>query len=302
MNRPPNPTVPVVFAALSVTGVVFAIVGGSNLGMAAFGLAVAVVAGVLAVASWRTTRAVTAARPASGALVAGPSRRCRGAHHDDRRRQHHRRGPRRMVAPDDAHPPRRHHDDRHRAHPRHRPPRDPPAAQRNQLTVRGWSPPDDGRPPRSERPCIACPDRRASSLPSSPWLFGCGDSGTNRPNTADIAADAETRSAPPWKAWRSRLARDTDRQRRRQRSASTSTRSSRCSTKPSRRARQRSATTSPPSPRPSIAYVVALADADYDLDVIFSTPEGTRLAEDTSHALTPDVVNHMTGPCGITLE
>ena len=29
-------------------------------------------------------------------------------------------------------------------------------------------------------------------------------------------------------------------------------------------------------------YVVALADADYDLDVIFSTPEGTRLAEDTS--------------------
>ena len=39
-----------------------------------------------------------------------------------------------------------------------------------------------------------------------------------------------------------------------------------------------------------------------DLDVIFSTAEGTRLAEDTSHALTPDVINHMTGPCGITLE
>ena len=33
--------------------------------MAAFGLAVAVVAGILAVASWRTTRAVTAVRPAS---------------------------------------------------------------------------------------------------------------------------------------------------------------------------------------------------------------------------------------------
>lgn len=49
-------------------------------------------------------------------------------------------------------------------------------------------------------------------------------------------------------------------------------------------------------------YVVALDDADYDLDTIFSTPEGTRLAEDTSHALTSDVMNHMTDPCGITLE
>ena len=65
MNRPPNPTVPVVFAALSVTGVVAAILGGSNLAMAGIGLAVAVVAGVLTVASWRTTRAVIAVRPAS---------------------------------------------------------------------------------------------------------------------------------------------------------------------------------------------------------------------------------------------
>ena len=65
MNRPPNPTVPVVFAALSVTGVVVALLGGSNLGIAGFGLAVAVVAGVLTLASWRRTRAVTAVRPAS---------------------------------------------------------------------------------------------------------------------------------------------------------------------------------------------------------------------------------------------
>ena len=65
MNRPPNPTVPVLFAALSVTGVVAAVVGGSNLGVAAFGLAVAVVAGVLAVAAWRTTRAVSAVNPTS---------------------------------------------------------------------------------------------------------------------------------------------------------------------------------------------------------------------------------------------
>jgi hypothetical protein len=65
MNRPPSATVPVVFAALSVTGVVAAILGGSNLAIAGFGLAVAVMAGILTVASWRTTRAVTAMRPAS---------------------------------------------------------------------------------------------------------------------------------------------------------------------------------------------------------------------------------------------
>lgn len=63
MDPPPNPTVPVVFAALSVTGVVFALVAGSNLGLAGFGLAVVVVAGALAAASWRHSRTVTAARP-----------------------------------------------------------------------------------------------------------------------------------------------------------------------------------------------------------------------------------------------
>ena len=75
MNRPPNPTVPVVFAALSVTGVLAAVLGGSNLQMVGFGLVVAVVAGVLAVASWRTTRTVMAERTASAhwwqALVGG---------------------------------------------------------------------------------------------------------------------------------------------------------------------------------------------------------------------------------------
>lgn len=65
MNRPPNPTVPVVFAALSVTGVLAAVLGGSNLGMVGFSLVVAVVAGGLAVASWRTTREATAVRPAN---------------------------------------------------------------------------------------------------------------------------------------------------------------------------------------------------------------------------------------------
>lgn len=48
-------------------------------------------------------------------------------------------------------------------------------------------------------------------------------------------------------------------------------------------------------------YVAALAAVDFDLDAIFSTPEGAQLAQDTSHALTPDIVNYMTGPCGISL-
>jgi len=65
MDRPPNPTVTVVFAAISVSGLVLGIIGGSSLGMVGFGLAVTVVAGALAVAAWRHTRAVSAARPAT---------------------------------------------------------------------------------------------------------------------------------------------------------------------------------------------------------------------------------------------
>jgi hypothetical protein len=48
-------------------------------------------------------------------------------------------------------------------------------------------------------------------------------------------------------------------------------------------------------------YVAALAAVDFDLDAIFATPEGAQLAQDTSHALTPNIINHMTGPCGISL-
>lgn len=66
VNRPPNPAVPLVFAAFSFAGLVLAILGGTNLGAAGFGLAVAVVTGVLAVASWRHTRTITGAtRPAT---------------------------------------------------------------------------------------------------------------------------------------------------------------------------------------------------------------------------------------------
>lgn len=74
MHRSPNVVVPVVFAAVAVAGLVLTIVGGTNLGTAAFGLAIAAVSGVLALTSWRRTRAVTAARPANAhwwKLVAG---------------------------------------------------------------------------------------------------------------------------------------------------------------------------------------------------------------------------------------
>ena len=65
VNRPPNPTVPIVLAAVAISGLAFAIVGGTNVGVAVIGVALAVVAGVLAVASWRQSRAINAARPAS---------------------------------------------------------------------------------------------------------------------------------------------------------------------------------------------------------------------------------------------
>jgi hypothetical protein len=65
MNRPPSPIVPVVFAAISVSGAVLGLIGGTNPGMVAFGLAVAAVAGVLAAAAWRHTRAISASRPAT---------------------------------------------------------------------------------------------------------------------------------------------------------------------------------------------------------------------------------------------
>jgi len=65
MDRPPSPIVPVVFAAISVSAAVLGLIGGTNPGMVVFGLAVAVVAGVLAAAAWRHNRAISAARPAT---------------------------------------------------------------------------------------------------------------------------------------------------------------------------------------------------------------------------------------------
>lgn len=47
-------------------------------------------------------------------------------------------------------------------------------------------------------------------------------------------------------------------------------------------------------------YREALADVGYNVGAIYSTPQGIALANDTSHALSPAVVRHMTGPCGIS--
>lgn len=65
MTRSSSSTVPVLLSALSVAGVAFALIVGSSLGLALVGLVVAVIAGGLAVASWRSSRAITADRPAA---------------------------------------------------------------------------------------------------------------------------------------------------------------------------------------------------------------------------------------------
>ena len=62
MNQPRNHTVPVLFAALGISGLVLAVIGGSRVGMLCFGLAVAVVAGALAITAWRRTSTVSATR------------------------------------------------------------------------------------------------------------------------------------------------------------------------------------------------------------------------------------------------
>ncbi len=65
VNRPPNSLVPSLFAALSVAGALFGVLGGSNRGMLIVGLVIAVVAGAAAVTGWRYTRTLSAARPAA---------------------------------------------------------------------------------------------------------------------------------------------------------------------------------------------------------------------------------------------
>lgn len=133
-------------------------------------------------------------------------------------------------------------------------------------------------------------------------LAGCGDTATNRTNSADITTDTKNAFCSAMEGVAVRMARDTD--------TPTPPDALRAEFDEVVTLLDQAEEHAPAAISGDIAalataidhYVVALADADYDLDVIFSTPEGTRLAEDTSHALTPDVINHMTGPCGITLE
>jgi hypothetical protein len=47
-------------------------------------------------------------------------------------------------------------------------------------------------------------------------------------------------------------------------------------------------------------YVHYLSTVDFDLDRVFSTPEGKQLAIDTSHTLTPAIVEHVIGACGLS--
>lgn len=65
------------------------------------------------------------------------------------------------------------------------------------------------------------------------------------------------------------------------------------------------------APEPIAADVVAHADAyetytrfldesGYRLDVVFSTAEGTDLAIETSHTLTPSIVEYVTDECGLS--
>lgn len=49
-------------------------------------------------------------------------------------------------------------------------------------------------------------------------------------------------------------------------------------------------------------FATALAAVDHDLDDLFSTPAGVQLGEKTSHALTPALLGHLTGPCGVDLQ
>lgn len=49
-------------------------------------------------------------------------------------------------------------------------------------------------------------------------------------------------------------------------------------------------------------FATALAAVDHDIDELFSTPAGIQLAEKTSHALTPTLIGHLTGPCGLDLK
>lgn len=43
-----------------------------------------------------------------------------------------------------------------------------------------------------------------------------------------------------------------------------------------------------------------LGTVDFNLDTVFSTTEGRQLAIDTSHSITPAIVEHVIGDCGLS--
>ena len=149
--------------------------------------------------------------PRKHSLVAGPSRRCRRIDHDDLGPHHRRRGTRRVVGPGDDHMSCRHHDNGHRAHPGFRTPHDPPPAQRHWLTVHARSP-ASGQPRNQLGETVHSMTRtaRLSAAPVTLAFAGCGDIGTNRPNSADGASNAENAFCSAMEGAPARLARATD--------------------------------------------------------------------------------------------
>jgi len=63
MKRPPITATPLSFAALSVAGLLLAVVGGSSRGSLTLGLSISAASGALAVLAWRFTRTLTTAVP-----------------------------------------------------------------------------------------------------------------------------------------------------------------------------------------------------------------------------------------------
>lgn len=47
-------------------------------------------------------------------------------------------------------------------------------------------------------------------------------------------------------------------------------------------------------------YASYLGTVDFNLNTVFSTPEGTQLAIDTSHTLTPAIVEYAIDECGLS--
>lgn len=62
MHRAPSTAVPLAFAFLSVAAMIFSVVTGTNAGVFAAGLLVALVSGVFAILAWRNVRGVATAR------------------------------------------------------------------------------------------------------------------------------------------------------------------------------------------------------------------------------------------------